>query len=76
MKGYKINNIETLCSFIMAEKPELEKVNELIWHLGIKAIILDEAEPEKYCSLLVDYWQKWKHTKERPIFIGLESLDC
>jgi len=49
MKGYKINNIETLCSFIMAEKPK-KKVNELIWHLGIKAIIMDGAEPEKNCT--------------------------
>lgn len=69
MKGYKINSIETLCSFIMTEKPELKKVNELLWHMGIKALIIQESEPEIYCSLIKEYWQKWQHNIERPIFM-------
>jgi hypothetical protein len=74
MNGYKINSIETLCSFIMTEKPELKKVNELLWHLCIKAIILDEAEaePETYCNLIKDYWQRWQHIRERPIFMNID----
>jgi hypothetical protein len=69
MKGYKINSIESLCSFILIEKPNLKKLNELLWLLGIKAIIINEANPEIYCSLINDYWEKWKHSKEKAIFI-------
>lgn len=74
MDGYKINSIETLCSFIMVEKPDLNQVNQLLWLLGMRVIILDEAEPAQYCKQVKDYWQKWQLTKERPLFIGV-TLD-
>jgi hypothetical protein len=67
-----INNIPSLCAFIRKYNPSIKQVNEILWHLGIKAIITNEAEPEIYCSLIKDYWQKWKHTKERAIFIDLD----
>ena len=71
MDGYKINSIETLCSFIMVEKPDLNLVNQLLWLLGVRVIILDEAEPAKYCTQIKDYWRKWQHTRERPIFMNV-----
>jgi hypothetical protein len=26
-------------------------------------------------TLLKDYWQKWKDAPEKPIFLGIESID-
>lgn len=69
-----INSIDTLCTFIMRYKPDLDRLNELLWHVGIKAIILDETTHQEYCRLITEYWNKWNHTRERPIFIGV-NLD-
>ncbi len=66
-----IDSIESLCEYIMNTKPNLNHLNEVIWHLGIRAIILEEADSETYCKQIREYWKNWKHTKERPIFIGV-----
>lgn len=72
MTAYKIDSIDTLCSFIITTKPDLNKINHLLWLLGIKAIILDETTPEGYCEQIKSYWQRWQHTRERPIFMGID----
>lgn len=74
MNGYRINSIDSLCNFIMNKKPNADGINQIMWHLGIKAIFIEDLTPEQYCIQVKDYWQKWQHTKERPIFIGL-TLD-
>jgi hypothetical protein len=67
-----INSISSLCSYIKEYKPDLSHLNEILWHIGICAIIIEEAEPETYCHLITKYWTKWHHTKERPIFIDTD----
>ncbi len=66
-----IDSIDSLCEYIMNTKPPLNHLNEVIWNLGIKAIIMEEANSETYCKQIREYWENWKHTKERPIFIGV-----
>lgn len=70
MNEYTINSIESLCNFIKAERPNLDKLNELLWHLGIRVIILDSATADDYCNLIKDYWQQWESNIERPLFIS------
>jgi hypothetical protein len=71
MNGYKINSVESICNFILLERPNLDKVNQLLWLLGIRAIITDEAEPEQYCKKIEVYWNRWQNIIERPIFIDI-----
>jgi hypothetical protein len=68
-----IDSIPALCSFIRKYNPSLEQVNEIIWNMGIRAIITDESDSETYCKQITDYWNKWSHIKERAIFIGFEK---
>jgi hypothetical protein len=50
-----------------------DEVAKIIWHtLKIVAIYNSKAE---LINLLKDYWSKWRDAPEKPIFIGLESLD-
>jgi hypothetical protein len=69
-----IDSIDSLCVYIMNTKPTLNHVNQIIWNMGIKSIIMNEASPEEYCKLITDFWAKWKEQKERPIFIDYEAV--
>jgi hypothetical protein len=74
-----IDSIDSLSKYIRATKPPLNHLNEVIWNLGIKAIIIEEANPETYCLQIKDYWGKWSDIVERPLFIilfnGLVFID-
>ncbi len=72
MKEIVINNVPSLCAFIRKYNPSNKQVNEIIWNMGIRAIILDESDSETYCKQITEYWDRWCNIKERPIFIGLE----
>jgi len=37
----KINSIETLCDFIIKYNPSTKKLNEIIWKMGLRIIILE-----------------------------------
>jgi hypothetical protein len=67
INGYKINSVERLCNFILLKRTNLYKVNQLLWLLGIRAIIIDEAELEQYCKLIEEYCNKWQNVVERLI---------
>lgn len=72
MQAYKINSIESLCEFIEVQKPNMNQINELLWITGVKAILLEEGSIEEYSTRIKEFWHKWKHTKERPIFMGID----
>ena len=65
----KINNIDTLCDFILVYHPSTKKLNEILWKMGLKIIIIEDEKPDKLCDLLKDYWSKWSNKLERPIFL-------
>jgi hypothetical protein len=65
----KINSIETLCDFIIKYNPSTKKLNEIIWKMGLRIIILEDEKPDKLCILINDYWNKWGNKFERPIFL-------
>lgn len=71
MKVYTVNSIETLTRFILETHPDLNRLNEVLWYIGIRAIILDDDTPEAHCELIKAYWDRWSNTRERPIFIGV-----
>jgi hypothetical protein len=35
-------------------------------------IFVDEHPKERAIQLLIDFWDKWQHTKEKPIFIDVD----
>lgn len=67
-----INNVPSLCAFIRKYNQSNKQVNEIIWGMGIRAIIMDESNSETYCKQITEYWNRWSKTRVRPIFIGLD----
>lgn len=72
MNEIRINSIDSLCKFISEHKPSLSLINQILWHMDLKAIIINEHTPEEYCNQITAFWAKWKDIKEKPLFIDYE----
>jgi hypothetical protein len=69
----EIYNFDNLLQVIEQNNFKKDEVAEIIWHtLKIVAFYNSKAE---LINLLKDFWQKWKDAPEKPIFLGLESID-
>jgi hypothetical protein len=66
-----INNVPSLCAFIRKYNPTNKQVNEIIWKMGIRAIILDESDSETYCKQITEYWDRWSKIRESHFLLDL-----
>lgn len=73
MEKIKIDSFENLIHIIENNKFDKKELELLIWHT-LNSIAFFESKADLIISLK-DYWSKWKNAEEKPIFIGLESLD-
>lgn len=67
---YKINDIDTLCDYIMAENPTREQINSLLDHMGLKIFLMFTADKETYCSKIKAFLEKYKVKEDMPIFVS------
>lgn len=70
-KEFKISTGEELIQLMEAEKMNSKEICEILY----KALILfaDETKPpEVLIQEFKKYWERFKHTKERPLFLGLD----
>jgi predicted solute-binding protein len=69
----EIYNFDNLLQVIEQNNFKKDEVAKIIWHtLKIVAFYNSKAE---LITLLKDFWQQWKDAPEKPIFLGLESID-
>ncbi|NDP25875.1 MAG: hypothetical protein GZ087_00385 [Flavobacterium sp.] len=69
----KIDSFEDLIHIIENNEFDKKELELLIWH-SLNSIAFFESKADLIISLN-EYWSKWKNANEKPIFIGLESLD-
>jgi len=68
----QINTFDELIDFLRANELTPKEVNEII-RLQFKAFYILDHTKDEMIEGLIDYWDKWKHTAERPPFIGYKN---
>lgn len=69
----EIYSFEDLINTIEQNDFDKKQLDLLIWHT-LKRIAFYNSKAE-LINFLKDFWQKWQEAPEKPIFLGLESLD-
>ena len=72
MESTQLNTFEELIEFLKANDLTPDEVNEII-QLQFKAFYIQELTKDEMIEGLIDWWNKWKHTKERPPFLGYKN---
>ena len=71
----RIDTFDDLIQFLKTNELTPSEVNEII-NRALKCFFIDERPKDEMIEALVTHWAKWKHVKERPIFIDFDPLDC
>jgi hypothetical protein len=75
----KINSFSDLMAYLEQSDVTVQMIRQIATE-GLKVIILDnEATPytkEQTIQILSDWWNKYKDSKSRPLFIPEIDLDC
>jgi len=69
-----INTFEDLIEFLKSNDLTPKETNDLI-NMALKCFFIDERPKDEMIEALITYWTKWKHVKERPIFIDIDPLE-
>jgi len=69
-----INTFEDLIEFLKTNDLAPIEANQII-NKALKCFFINELSKDEMIGALVIYWNKWKHTKERPIFIDKDPLE-
>jgi len=72
MESIQLNTFEELIEFLRGNDLTPEQVNEII-QLQFKAFYFQSLTKDEMIDGLIDWWAKWKHTNERPPFIGYKK---
>ncbi|MBL4586006.1 MAG: hypothetical protein JKX84_02965 [Flavobacteriales bacterium] len=67
-----INTFEDLIEFLKTNDLTPTQTNEII-NKALKCFFLTDLSKDQMIDSLIEYWDKWKHTKERPFFIDIED---
>jgi hypothetical protein len=64
-----INSFDELLIFFRNENTTIAQIQE-VCNMGLIIFFVQEhTDKEALINIIIDYWEKWKHTKERPLFI-------
>lgn len=66
-----INNFNELIKYFNRPEIEFKHIQDICCK-ALCIIFLNEHTKENAIKLLIEFWEKWKHTKEKPIFIDVE----
>jgi hypothetical protein len=66
-----INNFNELIHYFSRPEVEYKHIQEICCK-AMCIIFVDEHPKERAIQLLIDFWDKWQHTKEKPIFIDVD----
>jgi hypothetical protein len=67
-----INSFDELLVFFRKEDTTIEQIQDVCNKGLIIFFIQEHTDKEALINIIIDYWEKWKHTKERPLFIDRE----
>jgi len=70
-----INSFDELLIFFKKEDTTIEQIKDVCGK-GLKIFLIQEyTDKEILINTIVDFWNKWKHSNEKPIFIDV-NLEC
>jgi predicted protein tyrosine phosphatase len=64
----KINSFKELIAYFKRPEVEFSDIQQITSD-ALKAYFVDQHPKEEAIQLLIDFWAKWEHTKEKPLFI-------
>jgi hypothetical protein len=65
---FRINTFEEMIHYFKQPEVEFGDIEE-ITRESLKCIFIEEHTKEEAIQLLIAFWAKWGHTKEKPLFI-------
>jgi hypothetical protein len=71
----RVDTFADLIQFLKSNDLTPKETNDII-NKALKCFFIDERPKDEMIEALVTHWAKWKHVKERPIFIDFDPLDC
>ncbi|MCC4230032.1 hypothetical protein [Zunongwangia profunda] len=72
-KEFRISTGEDLIQFFETEKLTSNEISQIL-EKGLMLFADESKPPEVLIQEFKEYWERWKHTRERPLFLGL-NLD-
>ena len=68
----EIQNFEQLIEFIETNNLSIDNISKLVKEcIGVHIVFY--TDKNELMNDLKDFWQHWKHTTERPIFLDAET---
>jgi hypothetical protein len=64
----EINNFRELIEYFNRPEVEFRHIQQ-ICNTSLCLFFINDYNKEEAIKAIIDYWNKWKHTKERPLFI-------
>jgi hypothetical protein len=68
----RIDTFDELIEFLKTNDLTPTQANEII-NKALKCFFIDDRPKNEMIEALIIHWAKWKHTKERPIFIDFDN---
>ena len=72
MEQIHLNTFDELIEFLKTNELTPKEVNEII-RLQFKSFYILDHTKDEMIEGLIEWWSKWKHTNERPPFIGYKN---
>jgi hypothetical protein len=65
---FRISTFEELIYYFKQPEVEFSDIDK-ITREALKVYFIEKHPKEEAIQLLIDFWAKWGHTKEKPLFI-------
>jgi hypothetical protein len=69
----QIQSFDELIEFLKANELTPEETIYIVRH-SLKCFIIGHATKDEIIEALITHWNKWKHVKEKPLFISLVDI--
>jgi hypothetical protein len=69
----QIQTFDELIEFLKANELTPEETTYIVRH-SLKCFIIGHATKDEMIEALIIHWNKWKHVKEKPLFISLVDI--
>jgi hypothetical protein len=69
----RIDTFADLIEFLKTNDLTSKETNDII-NRALKCFFIDDRPKDEMIEALITYWTKWKHVKERPIFIDFDPI--
>ena len=73
MESSPINTFDELIEFLKANELTSEETIYIV-RQSLKCFLIGHATKDEMIEALIVHWNKWKHVKEKPLFISLADI--